>query len=129
RDVMDWSGLDQAYQFAKQHGFRFKLHTLIWGQQAPAWLNELPAAVQLEEIEEWMALLAARYPDVDSIDVVNEPLHAPPAFTEALGGAGETGWDWVVKSFELARSYFPKAELLLNDYQVEILKDFSFDYL
>jgi endo-1,4-beta-xylanase len=129
RDVMDWSGLDQAYQFARQHGFPFKLHTLIWGQQAPAWLNELPAAEQLEEIEEWMALLAARYPDVDSIDVVNEPLHAPPAFTEALGGAGETGWDWVVKSFELARSYFPKAELLLNDYQVEILKDFSFDYL
>lgn len=129
RDVMNWAGLDQAYQFAKANGFPFKLHTLIWGQQAPEWMNALSAAEQLEEIEEWMSLLAARYPDVETIDVVNEPLHAPPAFTEALGGAGETGWDWVVTSFELARQYFPESQLLLNDYQVLILEQFSNDYL
>ena len=87
RDVMNWAALDQAYQFAKDNGFPFKLHTLIWGQQSPTWMNSLSAQEQLAEIEEWMSLLAARYPDVDMIDVVNEPLHAPPAYIEALGGA------------------------------------------
>lgn len=129
RDVMNWTALDEAYNFAKDNGMPFKLHTLIWGQQSPAWMESLPAAEQLAEIEEWMSLLAQRYTDVEMIDVVNEPLHAPPVFTEALGGAGETGWDWVVKSFELARTYFPDAQLLLNDYQVLILEQFSHDYL
>ena len=32
-------------------------------------------AEQLEEIDEWMAAIAERYPDIDQIDVVNEPLH------------------------------------------------------
>ncbi|HEY0464470.1 MAG TPA: endo-1,4-beta-xylanase, partial [Polyangiaceae bacterium] len=38
RDQMNWSELDTAYQFAKQNGLPFKLHTLIWGQQQPSWV-------------------------------------------------------------------------------------------
>lgn len=129
RDEMNWTDLDVAYEFAKANGFPFKLHTLIWGQQAPEWMDELPADEQLAEIEEWMSLLAERYPDVETIDVVNEPLHAPPSFTEALGGDGESGWDWVLNSFALARQYFPEAELLINDYQILILENFVNDYL
>ncbi|HET9957012.1 MAG TPA: endo-1,4-beta-xylanase, partial [Polyangiaceae bacterium] len=129
RNQMDWSKLDTAYNFAKQNGVRFKLHTLIWGQQQPDWLSSLTPQAQLAEIEEWMSLAAQRYPDVDMVDVVNEPLHAPPAYSAALGGAGATGWDWVVKSFELARKYFPKAELLMNDYNVEALEAWTTDYL
>ncbi len=49
---------------------------------------------------------------------MNEPLHAPPSYAFALGGAGATGWDWVIKSFEMARAHFPKSELILNDYSV-----------
>src|SRR6478609_10578554 len=106
RNQMDWSKLDTAYQFAKQNGLRFKLHTLIWGQQQPSWLAALTPAQQLAEIEQWMSLAAARYPEVQLVDVVNEPLHAVPAYSAALGGAGATGFDWVIKSFELARKYF-----------------------
>ena len=52
-----------------------------------------------------------------------------PAFIEALGGAGETGWDWVIAAFELAREHFPSSELLLNDYNVLVLEQFTSDYL
>ena len=58
-----------------------------------------------------MAALAARYPDVDFVDVVNEPLHAVPSYAAALGGAGATGYDWVLTAFEMAREHFPGAEL------------------
>lgn len=129
RDTMVWDELDEAYQFAKDNGLPFKLHTLIWGQQQPAWLASLSTSEQLEEIEEWIAALAARYPDVEMVDVVNEPMHAPPDYAATLGGAGETGFDWIVASFELAREYFPNAQLLLNDYNVLILESFTADYL
>jgi len=129
RDQMNWAELDTAYQFAKQNHIPFKLHTLIWGQQQPTWLAGLTPAEQLAEIEQWMSLAAQRYPDVQLVDVVNEPLHAVPAYSAALGGAGVTGFDWVIKAFEMARRYFPKSELLLNDYNVEALDSAATDYL
>ena len=129
RNVMNWAELDKAYNFAKANGMPFKMHTLIWGQQAPAWMDSLSAADQLAEIKEWMAAVSQRYADLQMIDVVNEPLHAPPAFREALGGAGVTGWDWVITSYELARQYFPNSELLLNDYNIEIFSAFTQEYL
>jgi endo-1,4-beta-xylanase len=129
RDVMSFDALDTAYDFARANGLRFKLHTLVWGQQQPAWLAALPLEEQRAEIEEWFAALAERYPDADMVDVVNEPLHAVPSYADALGGAGETGWDWVVESFELARRYFPKSELLLNDYNILIMEPFTRQYL
>jgi endo-1,4-beta-xylanase len=48
--------------------------------------------------------------------VVNEPLHYPPPYKEALGGDGATGWDWVIWAYATARAYCPRAKLLLNDY-------------
>jgi endo-1,4-beta-xylanase len=124
RDAMNWGELDFAYNLAKNNGFPFRLHTLIWGNQQPAWMATLPVAEQRAEIEEWFALLAARYPNIDFIDVVNEPLHDPPddpqdgGYIEALGGTGATGWDWVIEAFRLARQYFPTAQLGINEFSV-----------
>lgn len=129
RDQMDLAKLDTAYQFAQSNGFPFKLHTLVWGQQQPNWLSGLSAEQQLAEIDQWMALLAKQYPNVELVDVVNEPMHAVPAYSAALGGAGVTGWDWVIKAFEMARSHFPNAELILNEYNVLILQSYTNDYL
>ena len=129
RDVMNFTDLDTAYNFAKQNNLPFKLHTLVWGQQQPSWIASLPADQQLAEIEQWFSALAARYPDAQLIDVVNEPLHAPPAYAAALGGAGVTGYDWVVTAFEMARSHFPNSELLLNDYSIFTQAQTTQDYL
>src|SRR5690606_10337310 len=36
-----------------------------------------------------------------------------------LGGNGETGWDWVIKAFEMAREIFPEGtRLMINDYGI-----------
>ncbi|WP_308365683.1 MULTISPECIES: non-reducing end alpha-L-arabinofuranosidase family hydrolase [unclassified Microbulbifer] len=129
RDQMNWTALDTAYQFAADNGLRYKHHTLIWGQQQPAWMDDLPAEEQLAEIEEWMAALKNRYDEIDMIDVVNEPLHAPPSYKEALGGDGDTGWDWVITAFEMAREHFPDSTLILNDYNILQLREFTEDYL
>lgn len=118
RDQMNWTEMDKAYALAIENGFLFKQHVMIWGSQQPAWMDNLTKEEQLEEIIEWYAAVAERYADIDIVEVVNEPLHAKPKYLEALGGNGETGWDWVIRSFELAREYFPNAKLILNDYGI-----------
>lgn len=119
RNTMNWTALDTAYNHAKSSGFKFKLHTLVWGSQYPSWITSLPETEQRAEIEEWITLLAARYPDVWAVDVVNEPVKTPMPFKNALGGDGTTGWDWVITSFQIARQKFPGAKLLINEYGTE----------
>lgn len=126
RNVMDWSALDEAYAFAKANGLPIQMHVLVWGNQQPSWIERLPPQEQLVEIREWFAAVAARYPRLDFVEVVNEPLHDPPNrrgkgggnYLEALGGDGATGWDWVINAFRMAREYFPQAQLLINDYDI-----------
>jgi endo-1,4-beta-xylanase len=124
RDVMNWKALDDAYHFAIVNKFPFKIHTLVWGQQQPAWMESLDSTQQRQEIEEWFAAVAARYDTIDYIDVVNEPIHTPPDkagsgnYIKAFGGSGKTGWDWVLEAFKLARQYFLKSKLLINEYSV-----------
>lgn len=129
RDNMNWGPLDAAYNLAKENGFPFRFHVLVWGNQQPTWMKELSQEDQLLEIEEWFNAVADRYDDIDYLEVVNEPLHDPPTdqngdagsggYYDALGGAGETGWDWVITSFEMAREIFPaETKLLINDYSI-----------
>ena len=123
RDVYNWTALDAAYDFAKENGFPFRYHVLLWGNQQPSWIESLEPDEQLEEIEEWMDTLAARYPDIDYLEVINEPLHDPPSgagngnYLAALGGWG-SGYDWIVNGFKMARERFPDVPLVINDYNI-----------
>ena len=116
KDVMSWAGLDAVYAYTKAHGTLFKQHNFVWGQQQPSWLGALSAADQKAQVEQWIQLFCARYPDVALIDVVNEPTHNQPPYMNAIGGAGSSGYDWVVQSLKWAHQYCPSAKLLVNDY-------------
>jgi len=116
RDEFNWTSLDSAYNYAKEHGFQFREHVLVWGNQHPEWIKTLPTEEQLEEIKEWFSGVAERYPDIDVLEVVNEPLYDPPDkddhgggnYIKAPGGKNDlygTGWDWVIKAFEMAKEY------------------------
>ena len=114
----NWGGADKAYKYAKEHGFPFKFHTLVWGSQYPSWMNNLSTEKQYEAIEQWMDEAKKHYPDLQMIDVVNEAVsgHAPAPYKAALGGDGKTGYDWIIKAFEMAHERWPDAILIYNDY-------------
>jgi endo-1,4-beta-xylanase len=118
----NWTTLDAAHSLAADSQLVFKDHCLIWGQQQPSWLTSsgLDSAQQASAVEQWIRLVGARYPTMDMIDVVNEPLpgHNPAQYRDALGGAGSTGWDWVIWAFTKARQYLPNTKLLVNDYGI-----------
>jgi endo-1,4-beta-xylanase len=117
RNQMNWAGLDRVHDYAKAHGLVFKQHNFVWGSQQPGWLGSLSQDEQKAEVEEWIKLFCERYPDVALIDVVNEPPpHTMPVYMNALGGAGSSGYDWIVQAFKWAHQYCPHAILILNDY-------------
>lgn len=147
RGTYDWTELDAAYRLAKANGFKFRYHVLVWGSQQPAWIDSLTTAEKLQAIKDWFAAVAAHTVDGEVIDpdwieVVNEPLHAPPNgetiafstttaanYTDALGGTGTTGWDWVLNAFRLAREYFPGKKLMLNEYGITGSADTAASYV
>ena len=136
RDQMNWSSLDEAYNLAKDNGYRYRHHVLIWGNQQPNWIEDLPTEEQEAEIREWFEAVANRYPDIDYLEVVNEPLHDPPRgegngnYIQALGGSGETGWDWIINAFQMAREVFPDSvNLMINDYGIVGDPSATQDYL
>ena len=118
RGSFSWGGCDNAYNYAKKYNFPFKFHCLIWGAQYPGWVDNLSTTEQYKAIEEWMDAVKQRYPDLPMIDVVNEavPGHQPAPYKAALGGDGKTGYDWIIKAFEMAHERWPDAILIYNDY-------------
>ena len=118
RGSFSFGGADNAYNYAKQHNFPFKYHCLIWGAQYPKWVNSLSKEEQYKAIEEYMDAVKKHYPELPMIDVVNEAIagHQPAPYKAALGGDGKTGYDWIIKAFEMAHERWPDAILIYNDY-------------
>lgn len=114
----NWGPLDQIYNYAQSHGIIFKEHTFVWGNQEPDWIDNLGEAAQRGALEYFIKTFFQRYPNTAMVDVVNEPLHNPPSYADALGGSGSTGWDWVIEAFEIAQQYNNGAKLLINEYGI-----------
>ncbi|MCF7803096.1 MAG: endo-1,4-beta-xylanase [Candidatus Marinimicrobia bacterium] len=139
RDQMNWGSLDASYNLAQDNGFPFHFHVLVWGAQQPGWISNLDSTEQLAEIREWFEAVAARYPNIDYLEVVNEALpgHNPPNgngdnanYINALGGSGETGYDWIITAFEMAAEIFPEeTQLMINDYGIVSSAQSTADYL
>ena len=115
----NWTALDNIHSFAVQHNIPFKQHNFVWGSQQPSWIGGLSQANQKAAVEDWIKQFCTRYPDTQMIDVLNEPPpHTTPPYMAALGGAGTTGYDWVVTIFKWARQYCPTSILIVNDYNI-----------
>ena len=120
QDSWNWGSVDNIDSYAKSHQFPFKFHALIWGSQYPGWIRDLSVPARYNAIVRWMDAVRERYPDLAMIDVVNEAVSGHQAdtkyFIEALGGTGKTGYDWLIKAFEMAGERWPDAILIYNDF-------------
>ena len=119
RGSFNW-GSDRAFNYAKQHNFTYKFHALVWGAQYPSWLEKLSAKERFAAMTNWFDKAKAKYKTLPMIDVVNEAVgnHQPgnPMMKETLGGGGKTGYDWLIKAFDMAGERWPDAILIYNDY-------------
>ena len=120
RGSFNWSGSDNAFNYAKNHNFTYKFHALVWGAQYPSWLGKLSAKERFSALTNWFDKAKAKYKTLPMIDVVNEAVGnhqaGNPMMKETLGGGGKTGYDWLIKAFEMAYERWPDAILIYNDY-------------
>lgn len=120
RGSFNWGGADRAFNYAKQHNFTYKFHALVWGAQYPGWLDNLSAGERFSAMTNWFDHAKAHYETLPMIDVVNEAVgmhqQGNPMIKETLGGGGKTGYDWLIKAFEMAYERWPDAILIYNDY-------------
>ncbi len=119
RGVFNW-GCDRAFNYAQQHGFTYKFHALVWGAQYPNWLPNLKPRERFDAITNWFDKVKEKYNTLPLIDVVNEAVgrhqDGNPMIKESLGGGGKTGYDWLIKAFDMAGQRWPDAILIYNDY-------------
>ena len=120
RGNFNWGGANNAFNYAKQHNFTYKFHALVWGAQYPGWLESLSPADRFAAYVNWFDHAKAQYETLPMIDVVNEAVGnhqaGNPMVKESLGGGGKTGYDWLIKAFEMAYERWPDAILIYNDY-------------
>ena len=119
RGNFNW-GSDKAFNYAIEHNFTYKFHALVWGAQYPGWLDSLTPKERFAALTNWFNHAKAKYNTLPMIDVVNEAVgsHQPgnPMIKETLGGGGKTGYDWLIKAFDMAGQRWPDAILIYNDY-------------
>ena len=119
RNSYNW-GCDRAFNYAKQHNFPYKFHALVWGAQYPGWLENLSVKERYQSIVKWYNAVKSKYATLPLIDVVNEAVgmhqNGNPMMKASLGGGGKTGYDWLIKAFEMAYERWPNAILIYNDY-------------
>jgi GH35 family endo-1,4-beta-xylanase len=119
RGSFNW-GCDRAFNYAQQHNFTYKFHAFVWGAQYPNWLSSLSIKDRYDAIVTWFDAISNKYSHLPMIDVVNEAVGNHQAgnsmMRESLGGEGKTGYDWLVRAFEMAFERFPNSILIYNDY-------------
>jgi GH35 family endo-1,4-beta-xylanase len=120
RGSFNW-GCDTPFNYAKKYGFTYKFHAFVWGAQYPNWFtNSLSISERYKAIVTWFDAVKKKYPELPMIDVVNEAVgmhqQGNPLMKESLGGGGKTGYDWLIRAFEMAYERYPDAILIYNDY-------------
>ena len=119
RGSFNW-GCDKAFDYAKKNNFTYKFHALVWGAQYPNWLSNLSTKERFSALTNWFNKAKSKYNTLPMIDVVNEAVgmhqQGNPMMKETLGGGGKTGFDWLIKAFEMAYERWPDAILIYNDY-------------
>lgn len=129
----NWKMSDRFVQFARENNQALRWHTLVWHNQSPEWifLDENGGKVRPEVLEErlkkYIFAVGERYGnDVCSVDVVNECI-SDKKFT-LRDGADMSKWydilgpEYIDKAFFWAKEAFPKASLVINDYNLEMIE-------
>ena len=124
---------DRCVKFCQENGITPKLHCLNYDQWTPMWVpREVPEVKRL--LEKRISEIAARYADkIPCMEVINETLcgynyaqwtptwmpQEKPEVKRLQDDRASTPFFWeddlITWSFETARKYLPKTELVINE--------------
>ena len=107
-----WGWSDQLYGYAAAQRIPVLQNAFFWSDYLGS--GQLDARAARQAATEWTIAFSKRYSDrLHWWEVVDEPAGLP-GYATMIGGAGESGCDWLVWLYRLARAHAPRAELLLG---------------
>src|SRR3954469_8714395 len=119
---------DKIADFARTHDMKMVGHTLLWHNQAPAWLfmddkkQPLSREQALANLKTHIETVVKHFEGkVIGWDVVNEAISDSDAeYLRNTPAKRAIGDDFVIKAFEFAHAANPNVELYYNDYNIEM---------
>lgn len=113
----DFAPADKICNFARENGLLVRGHTLMWHGSYPWGIFEqlTPEEIWANTLEHF-EMTAKHFPDCWCWDVVNEVIDDHGGYLRDTVFKQKLGDDYLIKVYELARKYFPKAKLVTNDY-------------
>lgn len=112
--------MDRLLAFSGRHQLQLRGHTLVWHQQLPAWLKDLPAAQLRAALERHVRTLVGHGRGrIQSWDVINEPIDPQGQGLRRSLWLATLGSDYIADALRTARLADPAATLLINDYGLE----------
>ncbi|MEM8874241.1 MAG: endo-1,4-beta-xylanase [Planctomycetota bacterium] len=125
--AFDFTAGDKLADFAEANDIALIGHTLVWHQQAPAWMFEdeagepLPRDEALENMRAHIHTVVKHFKGrVHGWDVVNEAISDNGPYLRDTPALRAIGDDYVIKAFEFAREADPDVELYYNDFNIEL---------
>ena len=110
---------DEIVAFAEVNGQELRGHTLIWHNQTPTWVQQLPADEMRAAVDEHISTVVGRYADeLDHWDVANEVYDDSGNLRDSFW-LQTLGEDYIADAFHAARAADPDAKLYLNDYNID----------
>ncbi|GAA3456577.1 endo-1,4-beta-xylanase [Dactylosporangium matsuzakiense] len=111
---------DAVIAFAQAHGMKVRGHTLLWHNQLPGWVAQLPAAQVQAAMENHITNVATHFKGkVFAWDVVNEPFNDDGTYRSTSPFYTAMGIDYIADAFRTARAADPDAKLYINDYNTD----------
>ena len=105
--------IDLCMEFCLENGIEPREHALAYERMFPTWLSKSTVQEIKDELEERFKEMAQRYGDkIHTIEVTNEMLWGHNDGTTQIYNEN----DYVEWCFKLAEKYFPKNQIVINEY-------------
>jgi endo-1,4-beta-xylanase len=129
-ETYDFSSADWMVDFAESNKLLFRGHNLAWHQALPKWFPSVVTARNARNyLEQHISTVVGRYSGrIYSWDVVNEPVRV---LDRRKDGLKEQPWvsllgpDYISIAFHAAAAADPRAQLVLNEVNLEFDHDES----
>ncbi|MFF2889139.1 endo-1,4-beta-xylanase [Paenibacillus sp. NPDC057967] len=123
RNQYAFAEMDALMEFAELNNMKVHGHTMAWSEAVPRWVTEGNFSdSELKTIlEEHIATVVGRYPQILSWDIINEPLagmNDDPSIRPSIW-YDKLGEEYIEIALRAAHAANPAAKLYMNEYWIE----------